>query len=154
MQDLAAIEAVYKEIDGKFEREREDALGRGDLVAVDRIALKQRINDQAYFILCWGQLETAIDEKCRQAIREGQQNSHWTIRRAWDLYNPDDRRLSGLSFEDRARLVLDRVDNAWTTAIRHYNLRNQIAHGQLQASRIEVPKVVADFYVIQSSLRA
>jgi hypothetical protein len=153
MQNLAAIEAVYNGIDGEFEREREDARTAGEITAIHKVEAKQRINDQAYFILCWGQLETAIDDKCRHAIRRGKENSSWAIRRAWDLYNPDDRRLSGLSFEDRVSLVLDRDDASWNTAIRYYNLRNQIAHGQLQADRIDVPKVVADFYIIQSSMR-
>ena len=49
--------------------------------------------------------------------------------------------------------VLDRDEKDWKSAIRYYNLRNQIAHGQLQARRIEVPKVVADFYLIQGAMR-
>jgi len=152
MQNLAAIVAVYNEIDGNFERNREVAMAAGDRTTAMKIEEQQRLNDQAYFILCWGQLETAIDDKCRQAIRSGKQNSNWTISRAWALYNPDDKRLSGLSFEDRAALVLDRDQPFWKDTIRYYNLRNQIAHGQLQADRIDVPKVVAEFYIIQGAL--
>jgi hypothetical protein len=154
MQDLAAIEALYNEIDAEFERQRTDAVARQDHGARARIEAKQRLNDQAYFILCWGQLETAIDDKCREAIRRGQNDRSWTIRRTWNLYNPDDRRLSGLAFEERAALVLDKDGDPWKTAIRYYNLRNQIAHGRLQADRIHVASVVADFYIVQGSLQA
>jgi hypothetical protein len=153
MQHLAAIAALYDEIDAEFERQRGRALASGDSVAEARIEDKQKLNDQAYFILCWGQLETAIDEKCRDAIRRGRRNPNWAIRRAWALYNPDDKRLSGLSFEDRAALVLNRDDPPWRNAIRHYNTRNLIAHGRLQAYRIDVPAVVAEFYTIQSAMR-
>ena len=152
MRDLAAIESVYNEIDAVFERSRADAQNAGDNGAVKKVEDKQRFNDQAYFILCWGQLETAIDEKCRDVIRMGRQHSHWTVRRAWELYNPDDKRLSGLSFEDRAVLVIEPGEPRKIT-IQYYNLRNQIAHGRLQANRIDVSKVIADLYVIQGSLR-
>jgi hypothetical protein len=109
MQHLAAIAALYNEIDTELERQQMSALARGDVTAAARIEQKQTLNDQAYFILCWGQLEAAIDDTCRDAIRRGRRNPNWTIRRAWALYNPDDKRLSGLSFEDRAALVLIRA---------------------------------------------
>ena len=96
------------EIDEEFEAQRTSATLRGDLQRVTQIAAKQMINDQAYFVLCWGQLELAIDDACRNAIRRRQASGNWAVRRAWDLYNPDDRRLSGLRFEDRTALVLDR----------------------------------------------
>ena len=57
-------------------------------------------------MLAWGQLETDIDDACRDAIRHGQSHGEWRSRRAWSLYNPDDRRLSGLSFENRLTLVV------------------------------------------------
>ena len=154
MQHLAAIAALYDELDAEFERQRGRALVSGDSVAAARVGEKQTLNDQAYFLLCWGQLETAIDDKCRDAIRRGRRNQNWAVRRAWALYNPDDRRLSGLSFEDRAALVLNRDEEPWRGAIRHYNMRNQIAHGRLQAYRIDVPAAVVEFYTIQGALTA
>jgi len=68
---------------------------------------QSRVNDQAYFVLCWGQLEAEIDQACREAIRRHRNDTSWSVRRAWDLYNPDDKRISGLSFEDRTALVVD-----------------------------------------------
>ena len=127
-----------------------------DADAMNRIELRQRINDQAYFVLCWGQLETAIDETCRTAIRNRRTSENWSIRRAWDLYNPDDGRLSGLRFENRAALVLDQSagkGSSWAKVMSYYALRNQIAHGDLQAERIDVEEVVKDFFQIQAELR-
>ena len=68
MRDLPLIRSVYVEIDAHFEAARLDAHGRRDMVAIERIERKQRVNDQAYFVLCWGQLEIAIDETCRRVI--------------------------------------------------------------------------------------
>ncbi len=150
MKDLEAIAAVYEQIDNFLESQRDVAGVAAE--RDERIALKQRINDQAYFVLAWGQLEAEIEEACRQAIRRGQEHGDWNYRRAWSLYNPEDRRLSGLSLEDRLTLVLEKGTEYWKRAMQHYNVRNQIAHGALRSERIDVSSVVQDFYRIQSSL--
>lgn len=157
MRDLPFIQAVYLEIDAELEAQRSAARASGDANAVGRIEAKQRINDQAYFVLCWGQLETAIDDTCRTAIRNRRSSANWAIRRAWDLYNPDDDRLSGLRFEDRTALVLNRNEGTgspWAKVMRYYALRNQIAHGELQAQRIDVEEVAKEFFQIQAVLQS
>ncbi len=113
---------------------------------------EQSINDQAYFVLAWGQLEADIDEACRDAIRAGQSDEDWRYRRAWSLYNPEDRRLSGLSFENRLTLVVERGSDDWKRTMHLYNVRNQIAHGTLLSGRIDMASVIQDFFRIQSSL--
>jgi hypothetical protein len=156
LRDLPHIRSVYHEIDAELEAQRSTARTSGDANAVDRIEAKQRINDQAYFVLCWGQLETAIDDTCRAVIRNRQSNRDWAVRRAWDLYNPDDDRLSGLRFENRTALVLDRkagTGSPWAKVMQYYSLRNQIAHGDLHAQRIDVHAVVQDFFQIQAALQ-
>ena len=150
MRDLRAIVAAYEQLDTHLEGRRSAATTREG--GRDRIAQMQRINDQAYFVLAWGQFESSVEDACRDAIRSGQAQRDWKSSRAWSLYNPDDRRLSGLRFEDRLALVLEKGGENWRRAMRHYNLRNQIAHGTLRSERIEVTTVVREFYLIQSSL--
>ena len=156
MRDLAHIAAVYLEIDAELERQRATANAAGDTAAVQRIEAKQRINDQAYFVLCWGQLESEIDETCRRAIRNRQDSGNWAIRRGWDIYNPNHDRLSGLRFENRAALVLDQragSGSPWAKVMSYYQLRNQIAHGTLLGQGIDIPEVVQDFFQIQGLLQ-
>lgn len=134
MKELPAIVALYEELDGDLDRQRSSARMQGDQVQVERIERKQRQNDQAYFVLAWGQLETAITGACRDAIRKGRLHSDWRVRRTWNLYNPEDKRLSGLRFEDRASLVLDASvgeGSPFAMTAKYYALRNQIAHGTL-----------------------
>ena len=152
MSDLRAIAGSYERTDGYLKdlRNRHDAAGEHD--ERDRVAREQEINDQAYFVLAWGQLETDIDEACRDAIRHGRSLDDWRDRRAWSLYNPDDRRLSGLSFESRLTLVLARDSDEWRRTMRFYNVRNRIAHGTLQSERIDVSDEIREFYRIRSSL--
>lgn len=155
MRDLPHIRAVYLQIDSDFEGQRTEAAAVSDDDAVNKIEGKQRINDQAYFVLAWGQLETEIDRNCRAAIRNRVASGNWQIRRAWDLYNPDDDRMSGLKFEERTALVLDRKGGAgspWAKVMNYYSLRNQIAHGTLLADRIDVDFVIQEFFQIQSAL--
>lgn len=150
MRDLQAIAAVYEQLDNFLESLR-DATDCDD-EGLERLAQRQRINDQAYFVLAWGQLESDVEDACRDAIRRGQTDRDWRRRRAWSLYNPDDRRLSGLSFEDRLTLVLEKGSDYWRRTMQHYNVRNQIAHGALRSERIDVSSVVQEFYLIQSAL--
>ena len=57
------------------------------------------MNDQAYFVLAWGQLEADIAETCRDTIWKAQQDHVWEARRAWALYDPEGRRPPRLTFE-------------------------------------------------------
>ena len=152
MSDLRASAGVYEQIDLHLQGLGETEHGAGDEPAPSPVDHEQRINDQAYFVLAWGQLEADIEEACRDAIRSGQSHEDWRYRRPWSLYNPDDRRLSGLSFENRLTLVLEKGSDEWKRTMELYNVRNQIAHGALLSARIDMASVIEDFFRIQSSL--
>ena len=152
MSDLQAIATVYEQIDLHLRSQRDVEDRAGEDLAPDPVDEEQRINDQAYFVLAWGQLEADIEEACREAIREGQSDEEWRHRRAWSLYNPEDRRLSGLSFENRLTLVVEKGSDDWKRTMQLYNVRNQIAHGDLLSGRIDMERVIQDFFRIQSSL--
>ena len=152
MSDLQAIAAVYEQVDHHLESLRDTEEAAGEERPKERVDREQRINDQAYFVLAWGQLEADIEEACRDAIRDGQSHENWRYRRAWSLYNPDDRRLSGLSFENRLTLVLEKGGGEWRRTMQLYNVRNQIAHGALLSARIDMASVIQDFHRIRSSL--
>ena len=152
VRDLRAIVSLYEQIDSSLEKLRQAAETAGDEDDRGHIEHRQTINDQAYFVLAWGQLEAAIGEACRNAIRLGRTHPEWRHRRAWTLYNPEDRRLSGLRFAHRLSLVLDGDTDEWRRTMRHYEVRNQIAHGSLRPERIDVSGVIEDFHVIQSAL--
>ena len=149
MTDLLTIAALYEEIDNALESLRGTTTADRD---PDPVTRKQQMNDQAYFVLAWGQLEADIVETCRDTIRKAQQDSDWRARRAWALYDPESRRLSGLSFENRLSLVLEKDSDNWKKTMQFYSVRNQIAHGNLLSERIDVSSVIHQFQAIQSSL--
>ena len=152
MSDLRAIADLYADVDASLEAVRDKAIADGDTILREQTEHKQRLNDQAYFVLAWGQLEADIVDACRSTIRHAQAHGNWRDRRAWTLYSPDDRRLSGLSFESRLMLVLEEGSGNWKRVLQHYNVRNQIAHGRLRSQGIDVSGVIREFYLIQASL--
>ena len=152
MNDLQAIAAAYEQVDLHLQSLRDTEDGVGEDPSADSVEREQRLNDQVYFVLAWGQLEADIEEACREAIREGQSHEDWRHRRVWSLYNPEDRRLSGLNFENRLTLVREKGSEDWKRAMELYNVRNQIAHGALLSGGIDMASVVRDFFRIQSSL--
>ena len=57
-----------------------------------------------------------------------------------------------MSFQSRLTLVVKKDSAEWKRTMQHYNVRNQIAHGNLVSERIDVSSVIGDFLRIQSSL--
>lgn len=151
MKELARIAALYDKVDAHLEAERGSAVGS----VLAKLESDQILNDQAYFLLCWGQLETAIDATCRAAIQRRSCDPNWQVRRSWYLYNAGDKRLSGLSFDDRTALVLDRAagrGSPYAKTMEYYEARNSIAHGKLASTRLDITAFVRDCYVIQTAL--
>ena len=149
MRDLEAIAASFLQADDSLEDLRDRHHAAGEAEERDRVARQQRLNEQAYFVLAWGQLEAEVGEACRDAIRLGKSHEEWRQRRAWSLYDSENPRLS---FRNRLMLVLDQTSNEWRRTMELYDVRNQIAHGDLLSEGIDVPTVIEDFYRIQSSL--
>ncbi len=148
MSDLDAITVLFQQVDKSLEdmREQHDAAGEAD--ERDRVARQQTLNEQAYFVLAWGQLEADIDDACRDAIRLGKSHEDWR-RRAWSVYDEGNPRLS---FRNRLTLVLDRSSDEWKRTLELYQVRNQIAHGDLRHAGINLPTVIEDFDRIRLSL--
>jgi hypothetical protein len=152
VSDLQAIAVAYERVDLHLQSLRDAEDGSSEDPSPESVDREQRLNDQAYFVLAWGQLEADIEEACREAIREGQSHEDWRHRRAWSLYNPEDRRLSGLTFQNRLTLVIEKGSDDWKRTMELYNVRNQIAHGALLSGGIDMASVIRDFFRIQSSL--
>ena len=85
MSDLRTIAASYERIDRFLGDLRDSCDAAGEIDEREQIAREQELNDQAWFVLAWGQLEADIDDACRHAIRYAQSHEDWRYRRAWTL---------------------------------------------------------------------
>ncbi len=141
-----AIATLYQQVDNSLEVLLDQVGGDEER---RHIEYQQKLNGQAYFIPAWGQLEAEIDEACRNVIRLGRSQEEWQHRRAWSLYDPKNLRLS---FRDRLTLVLDKSKDEWKKTMELYEVRNQIAHGDLRSEGIEVSIMLKEFDRILSSL--
>ena len=101
MRDLEAIASSFLQVDNSLEDLRDRHHAAGEAEERDRVARQQRLNEQAHFVLAWGQLE---------------------------------------------------AEDEWRRTMELYDVRNQIAHGDLRSEGIDVSTVIKDFYRIQSSL--
>jgi len=68
VSDLQAIATLYGQMDLHLRSLRDADDRAGEDPAPDPVDEEQRINDQAYFVLAWGQLEEDIEEACREDI--------------------------------------------------------------------------------------
>ncbi len=152
--DLRDIANLYQQVDNYLEslQDEEELADNNTTNGNGAIFRKQRINDQAYFVLAWGQLEVGINAACRNVIRIGQSQCDWGNRRVWTLHNLNVCRLSRLSFQNRLTLVLERESEHWRQTLEFYQLRNQVAHGDFLPERIDVVEVIQVFFEILGSL--
>ncbi len=149
MTNLESIAVLFQQIDNYLEelREKHDAAGRE--AERDGVEHQQILNEQALFVLAWGQLEADIDDACRAAIEIGISHDDWRQRRTWIVYNED---IERLSFRKRLTLVLDRSSYEWQKSMENQEFRNKIAHGEILDTSIDLPNMIEDFRRIQSAL--
>ncbi len=150
MTNLEAITALFQKFDNYLEelREQHDMAGQDD--ERDLVERHQILNEQAFYVLAWGQLEASIDDACREAIELGKSHPDWRRRRTWRVFHKIG--LRRLSFENRLTLVLDRGSTEYRDTLIHHEVRSQIAHGDLRSTIINLPIVIKEFRRIQSLL--
>lgn len=151
MNGLRTVTASFEEVDRHLADLRKAERVTGGKPLSHFRGRKRKINEQAYFLLAWGQVDADITDACGNVIRRGQSQRKWRDRRAWSLYDPDDRRLSGLRFASRLMLVLEKDEGDWKRMIDLYSVRNRIAHGNLVLENFDMKTAAKDLLRIQSS---
>jgi len=79
VSDLRSIAVLYEQVDNHFDDLRDDF----DEAGRERVEQEQRINDQAYFVLAWGQLGTGL--QARQRRRRGAFSPYMMVRMAPEI---------------------------------------------------------------------
>jgi len=148
---LRTIAETFEKVDRHLAGRRKAGKAAGGKPLPRSIGRKRKINEQAWFLLAWGQLDADITDACRNIIRMGQSQEKWRDRRAWSMHNPDDRRLFGLRFASRLMLVLERDNRDWKRTMELYSTRNRIAHGNLELENFDMRTAANDLLRIQES---
>lgn len=150
MTSLEEITALFQKIDNYLEnlREQHDAAGQDDQRKI--VKRQQRLNEQAFYVLAWGQLEASIDDACRNAIDHWKSHPDWRQQRTWRVFHKIG--LRRLNFESRLTLVLDKASADYRDTVSHHDARSKIAHGEISETPIDFPSVIEKFRHIESLL--
>ncbi len=150
MNLVPQIRAAYSETDSYLLNQLNIAPNSSNVSRQNNLQDFRRLNDNAYFVVLWGQLENEINAKFAAMISSGQAHPDWKERRKFYNYTVDKTK-----FEERLLLLIDKQagkGSLWALAMRYYEHRNKIAHGESNRTGIDVTAVIAALYQMQSAL--
>jgi len=147
MKDFKAIHEAYLAIDNclaVLESRESAAKGRR------RLQRMREINDQAYFVMLFAQLEERIKDQCERLIARKKGLAKWTSRRLWDAVDVDK-----LSFKQLLALLAEKGGADFNKVSNYYLDRCKIAHGEVLSSwSVSIPSVVVEFQALAARLKA
>ena len=109
----------------------------------------RRINDQAYFVILFAQLEEKIDASSESLVTKRAQGAGWSSRRPWDTFDP-----TRMSFKGRVSLLVDKRSTEYAKIMKYYIIRCDLAHGIVYANMpIVIVTVAADFQALAAKLK-
>ncbi|MBE7558310.1 hypothetical protein HS125_04955 [bacterium] len=118
-----------------------------------RWSRKMILNDQAYFVMLFAQLEDRITGKCRALIKRKSATGKWGSRRSWQILDAHD--VERMPFTRRVALLLEKGTADYTEVCGFYRDRCAIAHGQLgKVSPINLPHVARKIQYLASKLQS
>jgi hypothetical protein len=150
MRQVATIKAAYDRMAESCRTAINESVAAGDTQTTTRLEETRVTLDRAFFVLLFGQFETAVTEAFEQARNARSANPDWRSRRGWDAPAYGDRRIP---FETKLALVIDRRVKAYGLIMQAYGLRNHFAHGGTREPVSSIDEFVADLYAWQALLR-
>lgn len=111
------------------------------------------VNANAYSLLLFSQLEAEVNQLCQDLIRQRRASPIWAERRAWDILEHSDDRLRSIPFLNRVALLTDKGGTVYKRVKELYEIRNKIAHGDLQIESLDVAQIAKDIERIAVSLK-
>lgn len=150
MRQVATIKAAYDWMAEARRTAINESVAAGDTQTASRQEETRVTLDRAFFVLLFGQFETAVTETFEQARNARSANPDWKSRRGWDVPAYGDRRIP---FETKLALVIDRRGKPHSTILQAYALRNHFAHGGTREPVSSIDDFVADLYAWQALLR-
>lgn len=146
MKDFTGIYKAYYDSNDFFARKERLARTRN---STDLWARKKQINDYAYFVLLFAQLEDYINEQCTKLINKKLTLGSWKNRRLWDEITVD-----RMHFMRRVALLTEKGHTLYNKADKYYRLRCEIAHGDSSPGKlIHIPTVITDLKNLKTNLK-
>ena len=148
MSYLAKVYRSYLEADGFYARAE---LGCSPSQRTSW-AERRDINDKAYFVLMFSELEDRIAERVRKVIQRRSTTSSVLNQRVWKLLGRKEGNR-GLPFMDKTSMLLERGNAEYNMVKSHYDVRCDIAHGKASSiGSISIPSAYSDFVGLVKSI--
>ena len=157
MKEFGRIIAAHGSTDAQLAALENGAFLANDQKRANNLKDQRFINDQAYFILLFAQLESYVNQKCEVAITRRASSPHWHVRRAWDTFattKEQSVRISRITFEDRLALLLDKQGNDFRKIMEFYEIRNHIAHGGFNRAVSSIVTIAQEFRTLAAKLNS
>lgn len=112
----------------------------------------RQINDQAYFLLLFAQLDDLVTGRVKAQIEAGRRVPEWRERRLWDALDAK-RAVKDIPFKVRLALVIDQQRSEYRDAIALFDIRNSIAHGSALDSAVSINTAINQLQAIASLIQ-
>ncbi|MCX7046202.1 MAG: hypothetical protein NTX50_12045 [Candidatus Sumerlaeota bacterium] len=152
MSYIRHIYAAYLHSDAAFDEQEARA---HSTQRKEQWTRKRELNNYAYFILLFTQLEDHINEECRKLIVRKSAAGTWRGKRLWDSIE-----LENLNFKQRVALLAEKGGTDFNKITEYYKVRCEIAHGDSSPRRtfrgrlIHIPTIFGDMTDFLKRLRA
>lgn len=156
MSKFQELADLYSEINDKYTVEEFEARANNLTKQEMALSLKRELNDHAYYLFMFTQLEDYVREQSSILITKNQEKSiPWEMRRAWSIF-PKEKDSDKMTFLSRASLLLKHgTDSHHYQKIKdYYDLRNTLAYGGDFHTPVSIPTVITDFRSFYEALRA
>jgi hypothetical protein len=108
------------------------------------------LNDHAYFLMLFAQLENHITVQCAKLVAAKKSTRSWRSRRLWDTTD-----LDNLSFMRKVALLTEKGHGIYNKMYDYYQIRCEIAHGNSAGvGPILLPTLATDLLAVARHLRA
>lgn len=137
---------AHSEANGQLDRKERGARSADGKA---KWAQRRMVNDHAYFVMLFAQLESLVDERCDKLVAGKKAGRHWKARRLWDSID-----LDRLAFMQRVALLCEKGQAVYGKVRRYYGIRCEIAHGDSPlVGPIALSMIVPDLFGIAAALK-
>ena len=115
-----------------------------------RLAGLRQLNEQAYFVVLFAQLEQHVGDECRKLIDRKRASSDWEKRRAWEVVDRNQ-----IPLMQKVALLTRSGGTDYNSIHAMYATRNAIAHGHsASAQTVNVRLAAIELRRLAAGVRA
>jgi hypothetical protein len=149
MRKLPEIKAAYDWYYAHYAKEIAARTRQNDTSGINQMEARRDVLDRGFFVLMFGQFETAVTARFESTVQARAANPDWTRRRGWDISLFKGKKIP---FDIKLAMVMDSQSPSFGRILQTYATRNHCAHGGTTAAVGSIDELEADLYQWQGQL--